>query len=198
MVLATMSATAAALAACTSGDGGPPPLPGQHPAAGPAGGPTPPASVAPPSAGPPTTAAPAGGVAAQPVRAPLRAPKPQPRPAPGTPCADTARACVDLSASKAWLLDGGQVAYGPVPISTGRAGEDTPAGTFRVQWKDKDHRSNEFNNAPMPYAVFFHQGYAFHADSVNVESAGCIHLPAAAARTFFNSLAVGDVVQIVP
>src|SRR5262245_31228102 len=34
---------------------------------------------------------------------------------PGTPCLDTASACVDISAKKAWLIEDGKISYGPVP-----------------------------------------------------------------------------------
>jgi lipoprotein-anchoring transpeptidase ErfK/SrfK len=142
------------------------------------------------------TVAPAG---VKQVDVTTRAPKQAaaPKQAVGAPCSATARACVDLSANRAWLLNGGKVVYGPVPITSGRPGQRTPPGTFHVQWKDKNHRSSEFNNAPMPYSVFFYSGMAFHAGSLNNQSAGCIHLSTSAARTFFNSLSVGDVVQVV-
>ncbi|GDY29932.1 L,D-transpeptidase [Gandjariella thermophila] len=157
-------------------------------------------AVRPSSAAPAGTAAPAAPVLVQPAKAANPSPKPQarPRPAVGAPCSATARACVDLSANQAWLLKDGNVVYGPVPITSGKPGHRTPPGTYRVQWKDKDHRSSEFNNAPMPYSVFFYSGMAFHAGSLNAQSHGCIHLSTAAAKTFFNVLAVGDVVQIVP
>jgi lipoprotein-anchoring transpeptidase ErfK/SrfK len=90
------------------------------------------------------------------------------------------------------------VVYGPVGITTGRPGFRTPPGTFHVQWKDIDHLSKEFNNAPMPYSVFFNGGMAFHAGSLTVQSHGCVHLSTAAAKTYFNSLAVGATVQVVP
>jgi hypothetical protein len=66
-----------------------------------------------------------------------------------------------------------------------------------VQWKDKNHLSKEFNNAPMPYSVFFNDGIAFHQGSLSVKSHGCIHLSMAAAQKYFASLSVGDVVQVV-
>jgi len=126
-------------------------------------------------------------------------PKPKPQPAAGTPCNSTARACIDLSANRSWLLDGaGHVTYGPVPITSGRPGYRTPPGTFRVQWKDIDHLSSEFDNAPMPYSVFFNGGIAFHAGSLSQQSHGCIHLSSGAAKTYYNTLRVGDLVQVVP
>lgn len=115
----------------------------------------------------------------------------------GAPCASSARACVDLSTQQAWLLRNGSVIYGPVPVATGMSRAPTAPGTFAVFWKDLHHRSTEFHNAPMPYSVFFNGGDAFHADSVNVRSNGCVHLTWAAAQTFYNTLHIGDVVQVV-
>jgi lipoprotein-anchoring transpeptidase ErfK/SrfK len=113
------------------------------------------------------------------------------------PCATSARACVDLSTQQAWLMRNGSVSYGPVPIASGMASAPTDPGTFRVFWKDLHHRSSEFHNAPMPYSVFFNGGDAFHEDNVAVKSNGCVHLSQRAAQTFYNTLHVGDVVQVV-
>ena len=115
----------------------------------------------------------------------------------GAPCAAAARACVDLSSQQAWLMRDGGVVYGPIPVATGAASAPTDTGTFHVFWKDLHHRSSEFNNAPMPYSVFFNGGEAFHEDSVTVRSHGCVHLTHRAAQSFYNTLHVGDVVQVV-
>jgi lipoprotein-anchoring transpeptidase ErfK/SrfK len=113
------------------------------------------------------------------------------------PCVATARACVDLSAQQAWLMRDGEVVHGPVPVATGKVSALTDSGTFRVLWKDRHHRSNEFRGAPMPYSVFFNDGEAFHEGDVAVRSHGCVHLTHRAAQTFYNTLHVGDVVQVV-
>ena len=130
-------------------------------------------------------------------------PKPQPAADPGVPCAAAAAAsgtaaCVDISAHKAWLLQGGKVIYGPVPMLPGRKSNPTPTGTFSVISKEKMHLSKEFDNAEMPNSVFFYPGDAFHTGSLSVYSHGCIHLSAGASLKFFNTLHVGDVVQVVP
>ncbi|MTD59566.1 L,D-transpeptidase family protein [Amycolatopsis sp. RM579] len=117
---------------------------------------------------------------------------------PAVPCAVTDGACVDISAKKAWLLSGGKVVYGPVPITTGRKGYPTPTGTFHVLSKEKMHLSKEFDNAPMPNSVFFYPGDAFHTGSLSAPSHGCVHLSSAASLKFFNTLSVGDPVQVVP
>jgi hypothetical protein len=122
---------------------------------------------------------------------------------PGTPCVVTARACDDLSAREAWLIEGGKVIRGPVDSSSGGTGEETPIGIFHVLSKDKDHKSQESRlpngqPAPMPWSVFFHSGgIAFHAGDPEKASAGCVHLPPADAEAWFNTLKVGDEVQIV-
>ena len=110
----------------------------------------------------------------------------------------TPRACVDLANNKAWLIHDGEITRGPVAISHGGQGKETPTGTFRVLWKDQDHKSAEFNDAPMPYSVFFADGgIAFHQGNPNNPSAGCVHLSAAdAAMAWFADLEVGDEVQV--
>ena len=114
-----------------------------------------------------------------------------------TPCAVTAKACMDLATHQAWLTDGaGKVTYGPVAARGGKSSAPTPVGTFKVLRKDKHFYSTEFH-APMPYSVFFYPGDAFHADSTAVASNGCIHLSWAAAQHFYDTLSPGAQVQIV-
>jgi lipoprotein-anchoring transpeptidase ErfK/SrfK len=120
-----------------------------------------------------------------------------PAPVEGTPCTGAARACVDLVGRQAWLLEGGAVVRGPLPISPGGPGSATPAGDFRVEWKNKNHRSTEFDGAPMPFAVFFAEGgIAFHEGDLTTASAGCVRLAQADASAFYDFLAVGDRVQV--
>ena len=113
------------------------------------------------------------------------------------PCSKAVRACVRLSTNQAWLLSDGKVVAGPVPISHGRKGFATPAGSFRVSFKNEDHVSTIYDQA-MPYSVFFNGGIAFHQGSVRQKSHGCIHLPGASARKFFAELEPGDRVQVLP
>lgn len=122
----------------------------------------------------------------------------------GTPCTATAAACVDVENKRAWLIKDGKIARGPVVISTGGTGTDTPTGdSFRVFRKDKDHTSNEFKlpngqPAPMPNSVFFEDGgIAFHAGSPQRASAGCVHLGLTDSVAFYNFLNIGDQVQVM-
>ena len=204
-------ATAFVLAACSGGgaaSGGPNAGGGAVAAAGTGGGAPTTSST---TAAPTTTSATPTPTPSTTKPAPTSTtpkPKPKPKPAapasdPGVPCAAAAAAsgtaaCVDLSAHKAWILQGGKVVYGPVPMLPGRKGYATPTGTFHVLSKEKVHLSKEFDNAPMPNSVFFYPGDAFHTGSLSVYSHGCIHLSASASLKFFNTLHVGDVVQVVP
>lgn len=114
-----------------------------------------------------------------------------------TPCPADARVCVDINGKRTWLQRGGSVSHGPVPMSPGAPGQDTPRGTFSVQYKVKDEVSREFNNAPMPYAVYFtNNGHAFHQGTLNNLSAGCVRLNQQDAITYFNALQPGDKVFI--
>lgn len=115
---------------------------------------------------------------------------------PGTPCPTTTRACMSLSRHRAWLIKNGRVSYGGVPITSGKPGQETPRGLYHVGWKDIDHLSSEFNNAPMPFSVFFNGGIAFHEGSLYEQSNGCVHLSHSAAVTFYNALHVGDPVFV--
>lgn len=48
-------------------------------------------------------------------------------------------------------------------VSTGRGRFHTPRGSYSTKWLSRHHRSRKYNNAPMPYAIFFRGGYAVHA-----------------------------------
>ena len=52
--------------------------------------------------------------------------------------------------------------YATWPISTGRQGYGTPAGTYRPQSLRPFHRSSRYNWAPMPHSIFFYHGFAIH------------------------------------
>jgi L,D-transpeptidase catalytic domain len=75
-------------------------------------------------------------------------------------------------------------------VSTGRPGYDTPNGAFRPNRMDADHFSQEYDNAPMPDAIFFDlHGHAIHGsfDPIGHPAAshGCVRLdPANAAKLF--------------
>ena len=76
-------------------------------------------------------------------------------------------------------------------VSTGRPGYDTPNGAFRPNRMDADHLSQEYDQAPMPDAIFFDlHGHAIHGsyDPVGHPAAshGCVRLDPANAAELFN------------
>ena len=113
------------------------------------------------------------------------------------PCLPTVRACVELAADHAWLLDNGRVVRGPVTVTPGDEENPTPRGSFTVQWKAPTYTSREFL-VQMPWSVFFADGgIAFHEGDPETFSAGCVKLAEEDAHAFFTYLQVGDAVQIV-
>ena len=83
------------------------------------------------------------------------------------------------------------------PVSTGRPGYDTPSGAFKPNRMDADHYSQEWDNAPMPHAIFFDMdGHAIHGffDVKHLGSAvshGCVRLSPDHAQTLYNLVKVG-------
>ncbi len=76
------------------------------------------------------------------------------------------------------------------PVSTGRAGYDTPGGAFRAYRLEPDWYSSKFDDAPMPHSVFFHEGYAVHGtlEASKLGSAashGCVRLSRENAQVLF-------------
>ena len=118
-------------------------------------------------------------------------------PPPAPPCAVTTGACVSLARHLAWLLRDGRVVRGPVPAGFGPPDQATPAGSFHVVWKDREHRSSQYGT-DMPNSVFFAAGgIAFHAGPLDAPSHGCVHLTDADSAAFFDGLNVGDAVQVL-
>jgi lipoprotein-anchoring transpeptidase ErfK/SrfK len=75
-------------------------------------------------------------------------------------------------------------------VSTGRKGYGTPTGSWSAKWASRNHRSRKYNNAPMPYAIFFKGGYAVHATYETRRlgrpaSHGCVRLSPNDAATFY-------------
>ncbi len=68
------------------------------------------------------------------------------------------------------------------PVSTGVADHDTPSGSFQPSRMDRDHFSKEWDDAPMPYSIFFTgMGHAIHgtghvAQLGRAASHGCVRL----------------------
>lgn len=75
-------------------------------------------------------------------------------------------------------------------VSTGRKGYATPPGAYGVQRMHKKYFSRKYDNAPMPYSIFFHGGYAIHGTTDikrlgQVASHGCVRLHPEDARELY-------------
>ena len=89
------------------------------------------------------------------------------------------RVLVSIPQQKAYVFEDGEL-LATSPVSTGKRGHATPAGTFRILQKKVHHRSNKYANAPMPYMQrLTDYGIALHAGHLPgyPASHGCIRLP---------------------
>lgn len=78
------------------------------------------------------------------------------------------------------------------PVSTGIPSRETPNGDFRAFRMEADHRSKEFDDAPMPNSIFFtKQGHAIHGTFSEKQlgtpaSHGCVRLARDHAATLYS------------
>lgn len=85
------------------------------------------------------------------------------------------------------------------PISSGKAGHNTPSGVFSILQRNRWHRSNIYSNAPMPFMQrLTWSGIALHAGRVPgyPASHGCVRLPKKFATTLFSLTNLGAHVVI--
>ena len=104
--------------------------------------------------------------------------------------AATLVANVSLSKQTMTVTENGWVKY-RWKVSTARKGYSTPTVSWSAKWLSRDHRSKKYDNAPMPFAVFFNGGYAVHATFERKRlgtpaSHGCVRLDPANAAEFFS------------
>ena len=97
---------------------------------------------------------------------------------------------VDKSAQRMTVTVNGQQLY-EWPVSTGGSGYDTPSGNFKPFRMEIDHYSEEWDDAPMPYSIFFTQiGHAIHGTYAqrnlgHAVSHGCVRLSVKNAATLW-------------
>lgn len=95
---------------------------------------------------------------------------------------------VDKSSQRMSVIVNGESRY-TWPVSTGIYG--TPSGTFRPQSLARYHRSTIYNNAPMPYSIFYDGNFAIHGTTHVSQlggraSKGCIRLHPSNAAILFS------------
>lgn len=97
---------------------------------------------------------------------------------------------IDKSTQRMTVTVNGEQLY-DWPVTTGGLGYDTPSGTFKPFRMEIDHYSEEWDNAPMPYSIFFTQtGNAIHGtyEQRNLGRAvshGCVRLSVKNAATLW-------------
>lgn len=87
---------------------------------------------------------------------------------------------VDLSTQSMVVSVNGEVQYNWA-VSSGKRGFRTPTGNYGPIRMHRRYYSQKYDNAPMPYSIFFHGGYAIHGTThVNAlgsaASHGCVRL----------------------
>ena len=78
-------------------------------------------------------------------------------------------------------------------VSTGRKGYRTPTGSYKPTRMYKKYYSKKYDNAPMPYSVFFRGGYAIHGTGSikrlgRPASHGCVRLHPKNARALYSMI----------
>ena len=87
------------------------------------------------------------------------------------------------------------------PVSTGTTGRETPAGVFAVLEKNKEHRSNMYDDAEMPNMQrITWNGIALHGGPLPgyAASHGCVRMPFGFAEKLFDKTRIGMRVIISP
>jgi hypothetical protein len=105
---------------------------------------------------------------------------------------------ISLDEQRAYVYRNG-LAIGVSTISSGKPGKETPTGVFTILQKNKDHRSNLYSNAPMPWMQrLTWDGIALHGGALPgyPASHGCVRLPHAFAEKLFAETRTGDTVVV--
>jgi len=108
------------------------------------------------------------------------------------------RVVLDLSRQLAFAYAGDELVAAST-ISSGAKDRLSPLGVFPIMEKKRHHRSNRYDDAPMPYMQRLNQwGVALHAGHLPgyPASHGCIRLPNAFAAKLFAATRVGTEVLI--
>lgn len=105
---------------------------------------------------------------------------------------------VSIPQQKAFLYRNG-IRVGVTTVSTGKKGHETPTGVFTILQKNKDHKSNLYNSAPMPYMQrLTWDGIALHTGKLPgyPASHGCVRMPDDFAKRLFAETDLGMTVVV--
>ncbi len=96
---------------------------------------------------------------------------------------------IDLTSQRAWVYRG-ETLIGLSTISSGTTGYETPAGSFTILQKNLTHKSNIYDDAPMPFMQrLTWDGVALHAGAIpgHPASHGCVRLPKGFAKLLYGA-----------
>lgn len=87
---------------------------------------------------------------------------------------------VDKATQRMLVIQDGYIRY-MWPVSTGRDSMATPNGVYSPQRLERNWFSTAYYNSPMPFSIFFHNGYAIHGSYAidrlgGPASHGCVRL----------------------
>lgn len=105
---------------------------------------------------------------------------------------------VDLNSQRAWVYRG-ETLIGVSTISSGASGYETPTGSYTILQKNLTHKSNLYDDAPMPFMQrLTWDGVALHAGAIpgHPASHGCVRLPKSFAKLLYGATRVGTTVTI--
>ena len=107
----------------------------------------------------------------------------------GVPASAAVVITIDKSTQRmSVVVDGVKKYYWPV--STGARSYVTPSGQYTAFRMEKEHFSEEWDDAPMPNSIFFtHQGHAIHGSNSRLGVAlshGCVRLSPQNAATLYS------------
>ena len=105
---------------------------------------------------------------------------------------------VSLTEQRAYVYRNG-VRIGVATVSTGKKGYETPTGVFTILQKKREHYSNLYDNAPMPFMQrLTWDGIALHAGNLPgyPASHGCVRLPYKFSERLFGITRTGVTVVV--
>ncbi|MEU5562669.1 L,D-transpeptidase family protein [Micromonospora musae] len=109
--------------------------------------------------------------------------------------------CIDLTRQTTWVMRGGEVVAAPTVTRTGMSGYRTPAGTYKINFRNVKEWSDPYE-VWLPYWQHFTQGMGFHETTTylhdkSIGSHGCVNLLPADAVRYWELGNVGSRVVLV-
>ncbi|GIG90843.1 L,D-transpeptidase family protein [Plantactinospora endophytica] len=109
--------------------------------------------------------------------------------------------CVDLTLQTVWAMRGGTVVMAPTVTRTGMSGYATPAGTYKINFRNTKEWSDPYE-VWLPYWQRFVGGIGFHETTtylhnMPIGSHGCVNLLPSDARRMWQLGKVGTRVHVM-